>query len=276
MKKKKPFICFIHIERAGGTTLHHIFQNNFPLSYLVLYPRYGKSSKYGYEFSSDQLRKLTKTLPFIKGIGGHTTRAYLNYESAINKKDIYYITFLRDPVKRYISHFNFQLYRKNINWSIEEFTERKEFNNFQTKRIAGEPNLDKAKKILDNKIDFIGITEKFDESLLLLQNEMKYLNVHYRKYNEIKNNQKITIDDFSQKIKEKILNINAKDIELYNFALSKFEEKTNEIVKFNEKLEKFKKTNSEYNPPKLKNTISKIFKGITRYTIEPYISKNTL
>ena len=37
--RKKSLLAFVHIEKACGTTLHHIFRNNMPLSYAHIRPK---------------------------------------------------------------------------------------------------------------------------------------------------------------------------------------------------------------------------------------------
>ena len=104
--------CFIHIERAGGTTLHYIFRNNF-LRYLTLTPWSYWANKGENVFSKHEAKWLFRLLPFTPGFGGHTTRCYLDYEEVVGALN--YITFLRDPIRRYKSHYNYQRKVMNIN-----------------------------------------------------------------------------------------------------------------------------------------------------------------
>ncbi len=175
-------LCFIHIERAGGTTLEHILRNNY-LSFLTLPPSVWTNDPAAV-FTADELRALVRWLPFTRGFGGHTTRVYGGYEEAV-AQPIKYFTFLRDPVERYVSHFHYQVDTVRVPWSLDAFLHEPRFANFMTNRIAGGPDLARAKELLQTRFDFVGLTERFDESLLLMRNALGRhdLEIHYEQQN---------------------------------------------------------------------------------------------
>jgi hypothetical protein len=70
-------------------------------------PWYLRANARGNELSFEEVLMLFRLLPHTRGFGGHTTRSYLGYERAAGRP-IRYVTFVRDPVKRYLSHFNHQ------------------------------------------------------------------------------------------------------------------------------------------------------------------------
>ena len=92
------------------------------------------------------------------------------------------------------------------------------YENIHVKLMAGERNLDKAKKILE-RCDFVGLTEKFDISLHALQKICPYkLNLNYKK-------RRVTPPtDIKEKIKsdsrlmEMGREFNELEFELYSFA----------------------------------------------------------
>lgn len=161
------FPCYIHIEKCAGTTLHHTLKYNFP-GYMVLRPWYYWLNEEGNNLSAKELKAIKTIFPFLSGIGGHTTRTFLKYEDII-KKPFTYFTILREPIARYMSHYNHQVNKMNINWSLEEFIDDDRFNNFMTRRIAGKEDLELAKKRLLEDYDFVGLFEKLNESLVLLK-----------------------------------------------------------------------------------------------------------
>ncbi len=165
-RKDQSFLCFIHIERAGGTTLHHILRNNFP-SFLTLPPSLWTNEPDA-TFTSEELHTFLRLLPFTRGIGGHTTRVSAGYETAASAP-IAYFTYLRPPLERYVSHFRYQVARMDIPWSFEAFLAEPRFANFMTTRIAGRPDIELAKRLLRERFAFVGLTDRFDESLLLMR-----------------------------------------------------------------------------------------------------------
>jgi hypothetical protein len=74
---------------------------------------------------------------------------------------------LRDPVSRFRSHFlNRSAAYARVDfdrWVLENWV-----HNWQTKMIAGEPNAEKATELLITRFGFIGLTERFDESIAML------------------------------------------------------------------------------------------------------------
>jgi len=217
---RKPFLIFLHIEKAAGTTFHHILRNNIP--YYMTLNNHKFFVKYDGVFSYKMFMKLIHFLPFMNGMGGHTVRRYENYEKYFKNRKPAYITFLREPVSRYLSHYNYQKLTMGINWDINSFMNEGKFNNFQTKKIAGKEDLDKAKEILSKQFDFIGLSEEFDLSLLLLQKTIPEVikNISYSKRNVLsgKDNRVEKLNGFPEEIKQKIYEKNKLDIELYNFV----------------------------------------------------------
>jgi hypothetical protein len=212
-------ICFVHIERAGGTTLHAIFRQNDPIGFLTLTPWHYWSNEDGSELTVEEVRWLVRCLPFTTGIGGHTTRSYMGYEAAIGGP-VKYVTFLREPIARYISHYNYQINEMGKDWTIETFLAERRFDNYMTKRIAGKFDVEEAKRRLADQFSFVGLTERFDESLLLMKAELSIprFNTLYTKENasinpSYRKDPRLRTPEIQQRIRE----CNLLDIELYQF-----------------------------------------------------------
>ncbi len=208
-------ICFIHIERAGGTTLHHIFRNNYA-SFVTLTPWYYWANEEANVFSKSEAEHLFKWIPRPPAFGGHTSRSYLGYEDVL-KTSIEYITFVRNPVSRYLSQYHYHNHVMKRNWTIEAYLDESRFSNYMTKRIAGCFDVDKAKDELANRFGFVGITERFDESLLLMKKVLglKIIKPYYEIKNAVPVAQK---NEEIDKYSEQIIQNNSLDIELYRFV----------------------------------------------------------
>jgi hypothetical protein len=160
-----------------------------------------------------------------------------------------YITFLREPVDRVVSHF----YRHVMNWdggakvrfagvdSLERAltdTDLPEIrnlqpalNNLQTRCLCWDPSplgrlpesaLDEAKAHL-REFAFVGIQEQFTESLVLLQralglplqpNTDRHVNLY-----------RPSVDDIDPKERQLIEECNSFDLELYRYARALFQER---------------------------------------------------
>lgn len=253
-------ICFIHIEKTAGTTLDHIFINNFIFYFGLESYCYWTNQKGSY-FSAAEFEKLVKLFAFIKGVGGHSLRNWLNYEA---NDDIYYVTFLRDPIQRYISHYMHQKYKMGIKWEIDKFIEDNRFNDYMTHRFSEDGDLNKAKENL-KKIDFVGFQEDFDVSLLLLRHfmGMSELCINYESKNVNKygdDEVKVMLEE--PRIKNAIMKNNEKDIELYDFARREILQKmiNNYPYNLSEQLKDFCDANVKYRFPRRRQILQKVTK----------------
>lgn len=213
-------LCFVHIERAGGTTLHHILRNNY-LTFLTLSPSLWTNDPSTVLTAAD-LSRLLRWLPITKGIGGHNTRTYLDYET-VTHRPLRYFTLLRDPIDRYISHFLYQVHAKRIAWSLDSFLSEPRFTNFMTTRIAGSPDISRAKQFLADHFSFVGLADQFDESLLLMRRmlDLPHFDIRYVRRNESRDplyaEKKSSIVENRDTL-EMIRSQNLLDLELVDFA----------------------------------------------------------
>jgi hypothetical protein len=112
----------------------------------------------------------------------------------------FYLTFLRDPVDRVVSLYHHilreedELLHSDIvgrGATLEEFVADfgcREVDNDQTRRIAGlEPPFgevddrvfERARRLLRDRFAFVGVTERFDESLIALKRRLGWEHVRY-------------------------------------------------------------------------------------------------
>ncbi len=267
LKMSKSFLCFTHIEKCGGTTLHHILMNNC-FSYLAL----SSHKKVRRDFSQLYLQNLRKIFPLpLKGIGGHTVFPIFDYNEALREEELFMFTFLRDPVKRYMSHLNYQINSMGIEWKVESFVEENRFSNFQVRKIAGEEDLEKAKQIVSEKMNFVGLVEKFDESLLLLQNQVdNYLRtISYERANVHKNKKVIRdykFEDLPLHLKSRIMDKNKLDIKLLDFVKNEiypgYKERYN--CNLEEDLKQFKLDNRNFGYSRYRKVGFKVRNFLTR------------
>jgi hypothetical protein len=236
-------IIFLHIPKAAGSTLNTIIDR-----------QYGKESIfsiYGFERSEREAKSIEqfKALPemrrskvkLLRGHIGFGLHEYLPQPST-------YITLLRDPIDRVISLYRYILRRpehplynpiKTNNLSLEEFVSSgiaPIAYNGQTKIIAGVKKasteygdfsstlLEVAKKNIQEHFAVVGLTEKFDESLILLQKILGWKLVYYRKKNVAEKQQTNKAIPSATTLIQKY---NELDMELYDFAQKHLETQIN-------------------------------------------------
>ena len=121
-------IVFCHMVKTAGTTINYIFRNNFGINYVNVYTITGKKDFLGRELcTKDDLSYFLKRNKLIKCISGHSVRPYSDL--GYNKYDLKYITFLRDPVTRYLSHYNHHKVHQKKSKCLKEWLEEKNENN---------------------------------------------------------------------------------------------------------------------------------------------------
>src|SRR5262252_2889208 len=187
-------IAFVHIPKTAGTTLNSILAEEYApgerheimmrgMSWILPRPTLLRRPL----ISPSKVRRLkaaVRTQSGLRLIHGHFDLSIAKHFPA----DAQFVTLLRDPVERAISHYYH--YRRRVVDRIHPLAMRAslaewvrdcgivEMDNGQTRRLAGEMNLpcgrvtlamlDRAMSRLA-KFAVVGLTERFDESLLLLQ-----------------------------------------------------------------------------------------------------------
>jgi len=217
----QPFICFVHIGKNGGTTFNQILHDNFPRFFTLNYHR-----KTDGNFDKNYLKRFLRSVGGAQGVGGHTIKPYLDYESVV-RRPIFYITFLREPVKRYVSVVN---HRMHQGWSpdIEHTFKYERYQDQQTRHLIGKRELTGAVEMIQ-RLDFVGILEQYDLSLLLLRQQLKPyfdFSINYKKENVAKDRSTnfYNINTLSEVHLNRIKTENALDIQLYQTGLERFEQ----------------------------------------------------
>ncbi len=165
-------IVFLHIPKTAGSTFQFILENTFGIS--ACHSNHTKRPI----FRQDDFEFARKFFPRMKSLAGHNLLDPL----ALNLPGAFHMTFLREPIARVFSHYQDTILTGSQTWTFEEFMRQSDFaENLHVRFMAGERNLDKAKKYLE-RCSFVGLTEKFDLSLHLLKKLSPLpLNLNYKR-----------------------------------------------------------------------------------------------
>ena len=230
-------IVFFHIPKTGGMSLRGLFVKNY---------RTLKHFNTGLE--SLTVDNWNKCLSRIKGMSPEKIAQYRVFKGHMQfglhevlPPPVEYITFLRDPVKRVVSHYT-MLCRKNTvfsdhlidlsktDWNLTEYPEFcYSLDNGQTRALAGvdpnlpfgacsEKHLQLALKNLDTHFRFIGLTERFNLSLMLLKRVYGWKWHFY-----VPDNVTSCSFPLSPAVLEAIRHLNRFDFELYRYAEHRFQ-----------------------------------------------------
>lgn len=229
-------LILVHIPKTAGTTLA-----------IILLDWYGQSSGRAVSgwlagraaFAAEPLE--SRMAPRV--LYGH--QAFGLHEHVPRRSE--YLTFLRDPVERTISHYyhvrsekTHYLHRAvvHLGMSLEEYIENPfrtaELDNAQTRMLAS-PALERAQAVgdaqrsllesakdnLENAFCFVGLTERFDESMVILSDMLGWNRVPT--YLPARVSTSKPKGEVSEKIRSRIRELNPLDVELYEHVRQRFE-----------------------------------------------------
>jgi hypothetical protein len=191
--RNKP-VVFTHIPKTAGTTLDRIFEAfsfrcNIQRQRMdgTIYGQYlgeGKS-----DVSPSEVSTTVEKLPPNGFLSGHFPFGpdLFDVRPSIN------VTILRNPIDRSRSHFLFGAERGGWDVNIDPsrvFQQGLIADNAQVRQLSGcmdlsipcdEAMLDIAVRNVDEKFDFVGVSERFDEFLGILLSALNLPTVAYRK-----------------------------------------------------------------------------------------------
>lgn len=211
-------LVFIHINKTGGNTISHILRSSYGLQHCQVAPwPYPWSSRIDPAFTSDDLRRLRRFYPNLKSIAGHRIFGHIDLEE--HGGDFSYFTFMRDPLKSCASRFQYKIQVNKKDFVFENWIQQDSSRSHQTKWIAGVADVSEAIRIIRSKNIFVGLTERFDESMVLLKALMANdLNISYKRVNVARDN---TIKErllSGTSTRQMLVEAQEADLELYKYV----------------------------------------------------------
>ena len=260
MNIMKDLFIHLHIPKTGGTTLRDIIQRQYRSEKILMIPKLEESENILKEVSTSQINQL-------KLIQGHLKYGIHNHFHRRAK----YFAIIRDPINRVLSTYYYVLSQKNNPQNLSTSNNQMTIYDFvqsgvnpflingQTQLISGktgdidnpiiesEELFSLAKENIENDFLFLGITEMFDETILILKNMLGWHMPYYSIANRTK--KKPNYDAVNPTIISFIKEHNQLDIKLYNITKTSL---LNRIAEendlFQDRINKFKKINKLLNP----------------------------
>ncbi len=242
-------VVYIHIPKTGGMTFYQILMRQFRDKTVQIN-------------NNKDIKIQFKNNPLAKCFMGHMSFKVSNYV----KNPCQYISIVRHPVDRIVSLYSHiklgdHPYSSIIKgMSLQEFVMGRITNetvNDMIRYICGRWNIsdsyaddapidrndfDMAKENIEKNFKMVGISERYDEFLVILKMMFGWGNMCYKKLNVTENKFSASEKDISV-----IQKVNNLDLELYEFIKYRFEkllEKQND--QFWKDVKSFKNMNSFY------------------------------
>lgn len=228
-------LIFLHVPKTAGITLHRIIEKQYRPDEMFTVLKEVESIDQFRVLPEDQRAK-------VRVLKGHF---FFGVHELLPRPSTYF-TVLRDPIDRVISHYYYVLLRdtdsklhrtvSEKNLSLEQFLESgvlPSADNGLTRYLSGvgdsapygkcpQSALELAKSNLENHFSVVGLTDRFDETLILLKRAFGWKFAFYK-------NKNITSDrppkeKLSASTLALIERYNELDRELYRFGKQRFEE----------------------------------------------------
>lgn len=256
MRTTSRTLIFLHIPKTGGTTSRRILERNYSRGEILTFKGADHAAEVERFAKSPESERSRYRL-----IQGHL---YFGFHRFI-PGDWSYVSWMRDPIARALSFYSYvrthpehYLHRRLMEerLDLKGLLQREatpELFNLQTRMIAGERNnsargldrsaLEIAKGNLEANFCFVGLTEEFDASLILLGEMLGWNVPFYMKRNVT--SERIRQDGVDPETERLLREANALDLELYQFAGTLFEARRRAAgPAFESKLGRFQQLNS--------------------------------
>jgi hypothetical protein len=229
----EPFVAFVHIPKTAGGTTISMLNNAYGRARVRNVGNYLR----GDENTVTKISRAVSRNHDARVLVGHVPIGVFKQHVP---DDTLYVTLLREPVDRVLSHY----YRhmgsprregsdKPPQQSLEEVLELRlpQVSNLQTRFLCDDPDLppdmppealDQAKANLDRLV-FVGLQERFNESLVLLERTLGIGTLVPYVRNRHVGGQRPSADDLEPAQRALVVEANAFDIELYEYGRALFE-----------------------------------------------------
>lgn len=223
-------LLFLHVPKTAGTTIRGIAYAHYGEARVApIYP--GERVYLGIEEFANLPAEQRDRADFVIGHFAYGFHRYL-----IGRRTFRYATVLREPISRCASLYDHFAARNALGAapslsSVLSGSLGIQFNNYQTRMVSGmqaplgpcpRAMLDKAKENMLQSFSFVGITELFDESLLLAEALLGWPLKCYESRNVSENNPGWKLHRIAEGANKldlaRLEEMNALDRELYDFS----------------------------------------------------------
>jgi hypothetical protein len=216
-------LAFIHVAKTGGQTIETMLANSFGASFSSAPVREQSLNASEHDdgfvvpkFSANDLRHLQHWCPWIKCIGGHPVTLWSDFDEVTPTT---WFSMIREPLARGASHFQYNLNDDSVpprEW--EQWVRWPVHHNHQVKMFSPDCCAEDAIRRIVEKNVFVGLTERFDESLVILSKLVAPgLNISYRRTNTASDNTRAREVLADPQMTEQLKAMYREELPLYEF-----------------------------------------------------------
>ena len=222
-------LFFLHIHKTAGTSFINLLDQSYTVDEVC--PSNWPYRQRLHEVTQDELRQAR----FVRG--------HFSYDGVMNQsiQKPFTLIFLRDPVMRFVSHYEHLkrsegdppgIHERIAHLSLEKFLLEPELFSaianmgarllcgFEPDQYVAPPHLAVAKERLAS-FDFIGLTEEFEKSIIMFSHVFNLPGIRYLHHENVSPN-KSARSQIESRTLDRIVEINQIDIELYEFGRQLF------------------------------------------------------
>jgi hypothetical protein len=212
-----PILAFCHLGKTGGVAFNQILRRRFGGRHLDAIVRFRPGTRRNQQFYTKQdLERDLWIYPRLRSIAGHWLSPAVDY-GAIDSR-FRWVTMLRDPSRRYVSHYAHQVEKMGVVADFETWMTNDHMHNEQVKRIAGSQDADRAKQLLEARC-VVGLFEHYDQTMEVFERSLPELGLrigHVPKVNSSRG--QVDTRALAEKYASEIRKNNQLDQELYEYV----------------------------------------------------------
>lgn len=250
----EPIVIFLHLPKTAGSTLAHILERQYGANAVVA--QYEHTDGYVLASLAECQDVETRAIVGHLSFGAHV----------FVDRPTTYITILRDPVDRVISHYYFvrgdpshYLFPMAQEFGLAQFVAAcggAEPNNDQTRLLAGSEEalrtgicsadlLPIAKRNLEQHFAVVGLSEEFDRSVILMKRVLGWRMPWYTSQNVSRRRPRS--ETLSAETVHLIEQHNLFDIDLYHHAREMFRKQAKQQgTSYEHEVRRFRRLNASY------------------------------
>lgn len=209
-------LAFMHIRKTAGSTIESILRASLGLRHCGV--RVRRSRRPYPVLGADEVARCRWIYRRLLSISGHGVVPFTDL--AALAPEVRYYTFLREPLERCAAEYQFRLRHGGLNQPFEKWITTNRARNRQVRQFCGSESFEHARQLLQRHVGFVGLVERFHESLVMWAHWCKPvpLDIRYRKKNVAACNH-IKLSLLSNlETRRMLIEANRADLQLYEYA----------------------------------------------------------